>query len=91
MPDFISDALSALKLPARIVAGLFLFCLLTLALDHFGLIPVAAIHPLALPLLILGAALTGLAYSHRAMRSFLRPVVPAPQDDAAIEAAWDTP
>jgi hypothetical protein len=33
--------------------------LLALALDHFGLIPLAAIYPLALPLLILGAALTG--------------------------------
>jgi hypothetical protein len=55
----LSDLVGALKRPARIIAGLFLFCLLALLLDHFDIVNVAKIGTLARPLLILGAALCG--------------------------------
>jgi hypothetical protein len=59
MPDWLSSLLSALKLPARIIAGLFLFCVVALALAYFGFISLAAIDPVAQLLLILGAVLSG--------------------------------
>jgi hypothetical protein len=55
----LSDLVGALKRPARIIAGLFLFCLLALLLDHFDIVNVAKIGTLARALLILGAALCG--------------------------------
>ena len=55
----LSDLVGALKRPSRIIAGLFLFCLLALLLNHFDIVNVAKISTLARPLLILGAALCG--------------------------------
>lgn len=56
---FDSGWLSALKLPGRIVAGVFLFFALVLALDYFGVTSLVALHPLALVVAILGLVLFG--------------------------------
>lgn len=54
-----ASILSALKLPARIIAGLFLFCLLALFLDYIGIVELAKVHALARLFLILGTVLSG--------------------------------
>jgi hypothetical protein len=57
MPDWVSNLISALKLSGRIIAGLFLACLVALALNGLGVIQLAGISVLALPLIILAAVL----------------------------------
>jgi hypothetical protein len=59
MPDWLSNLISAPKLPGRIIAGLFLACLVALALNGLGVIQLAGISASALPLIILGAVLFG--------------------------------
>jgi signal transduction histidine kinase len=59
MPDWVSNLISALKLSGRIIGGLFLACLVALALNGLGVIQLASISALALPLIILGALLFG--------------------------------
>jgi hypothetical protein len=78
MPDWLSNLINtALKLPARITAGLFLACLLALALNAFGVIQLASIYALALPLLILGAVLFG-ALSFTSLGGQLTPIPISP-------------
>ncbi len=59
MPDWVANLISGLKLPGRIIAGLFLACLAALALNGLDVIQVAGISASALPLIILGAVLFG--------------------------------
>jgi hypothetical protein len=55
MADYLTWMLNAIKLPARIIAGLFLFSLLALGFDHLAIINLAEFHPLARSAVILGA------------------------------------
>jgi hypothetical protein len=57
MPD--PRWLDALKLPQKIIAGLFLFSLLLLLFDHYGVISLAEISGLARPIVIIAALLFG--------------------------------
>jgi signal transduction histidine kinase len=59
VPDWVSNLISALKLSGRIIAGLFLACLVALALNGLGVIQLAGISVLALPSIILAAVLFG--------------------------------
>jgi hypothetical protein len=60
MADYLTWALNALKLPAKIIAGLFLFSLLVLVFDYyFALINLSELHPLARLIVILGALASG--------------------------------
>jgi hypothetical protein len=55
----ISNLTSAVKLPGRIIAGLFLACLIALVLNALGILQLAAISGLVFPLIGLGAVLFG--------------------------------
>jgi hypothetical protein len=59
MADYLTWALNALKLPAKIIAGLFLFSLLVLVFDYFALVNLSELHPLARPIVIIGALAFG--------------------------------
>lgn len=59
MPVSIFNLSSAVKLPGRIIAGLFLACLVALGLNALGILQVATISGLAFPLIGLGAVLFG--------------------------------
>jgi hypothetical protein len=56
MPDWLFDAL---KLPARIIAGLFLGSALILILDNFAVIRLSEIHALAWTLTVIAAVIFG--------------------------------
>jgi hypothetical protein len=83
MADYLTGILNALKLPARIIAGMFLFSLLVLAFDYFALINLPELHPLARAIVIIAAlgfgalslaALLGViydAYTQRHKRTLL--------------------
>jgi len=72
-----------LRLPAKILVGLFLFFVALLALDYFGLFPLLAIHVLAWAVAVVGALLFGFlclgelfgfvadAVSHRRKRTLM--------------------
>jgi hypothetical protein len=51
--------LDALKLPARIITGLFLFSAVVLIFDYFAIVRLSEIHALARPLVIIAAVLFG--------------------------------
>jgi hypothetical protein len=51
--------LDALKLPAKIIAGLFLFSVLVLLFDYFGFVSLAEINVLARAVVIIAALLFG--------------------------------
>jgi hypothetical protein len=57
MPD--PRWLDALKLPAKVIAGLFLFSLLLLAFDYFAFVSLADLGGLARPIVIIAALLCG--------------------------------
>jgi hypothetical protein len=57
MPD--PRWLDALKLPDKVIAGLFLFTLLVLGFDYFALVNLADLTALARPIVIIAAALFG--------------------------------
>jgi hypothetical protein len=57
--EVISGWLAALKLPGRVVFGLFLFCALLLMLDYAGVVVLGAIHRLAWPVTFIGLLLFG--------------------------------
>jgi hypothetical protein len=59
MADYLISIINALKLPARIIAGLFLASLLVLISDYFAVINLAELDPLARPLTILAAVVFG--------------------------------
>jgi hypothetical protein len=53
--DYLTSAINTLKLPAKIIAGLFLFGLLALIFDYFAIINLAELHPRARLIAILAA------------------------------------
>jgi hypothetical protein len=55
MTDYLSSLLNAVKLPARVIAGLFLFSLLVLLADWYGVISLPELHPIARPIVIIAA------------------------------------
>jgi hypothetical protein len=57
--DYLSSIINALKLQARIIAGLFLASLLVLAFNYFAIINLAELHPLARLIAILAALVFG--------------------------------
>jgi hypothetical protein len=59
MTDYLSSLLNALKLPARVIAGLFLFSLLMLLADWYAVISLPELHPLARPIVIIAALGSG--------------------------------
>jgi Super-infection exclusion protein B len=59
MPDWVANLLSGLNFSGRIIAGLFLACLVALALNGLGIIQLAGMSASAVPLIILGAVLFG--------------------------------
>jgi Resolvase, N terminal domain len=53
--DYLTSAINTLKLPAKIIAGFFLFALLALIFDYFAIINLAELHPGARLIAILAA------------------------------------